>query len=85
MFLVIRRLKRPSKKYLLWEGIDCIVHAVDLRSSGDDFADVSTREGLKVGWSSSIALAGRQKLMSDRNGSLTTLSYLGSQRTLPNY
>lgn len=76
-----------------WEGIDCIVHAVGFAPSNEldgDFADVSTREGFQIAHDVSsysfiaLAKAGR-KLMSDRNGSLITLSYLGSQRTLPNY
>ena len=71
-----------------WEGIDCIVHAVGFAPSNEldgDFADVSTREGFQVAHDVSsysfiaLAKAGR-KLMSDRNGSLITLSYLGSQR-----
>lgn len=76
-----------------WEGIDCIVHAVGFAPSNEldgNFVDVSTREGFQIAHDVSsysfiaLAKAGR-KLMNNRNGSLITLSYLGSQRTLPNY
>ena len=76
-----------------WEGVDCIVHAVGFAPSNEldgNFVDVSTREGFQIAHDVSsysfiaLAKAGR-KLMNNRNGSLITLSYLGSQRTLPNY
>ena len=76
-----------------WDGIDCIVHAVGFAPSNEldgNFADVTTREGFKIAHDVSsysfvaLAKAGR-KAMKGRNGSLITLSYLGSQRTLPNY
>ena len=76
-----------------WDGIDCIVHAVGFAPSNEldgNFADVTTREGFKIAHDVSsysfvaLAKAGR-KAMQGRNGSLITLSYLGSQRTLPNY
>ena len=76
-----------------WEGLDCIVHAVGFapREQLDgDFIDVTTREGFRVAHDISsysfIALAKAGKpLMKGRNGSLLTLSYLGSQKTLPYY
>ncbi len=76
-----------------WDGVDCIVHAVGFAPSNEldgSFVDVSTREGFKIAHDISsysfvaLAKAGR-KAMKGRNGSLITLSYLGSQRTLPNY
>tara|TARA_Y100000590_G_scaffold211264_1_gene239392 strand:+ start:7984 stop:8778 length:795 start_codon:yes stop_codon:yes gene_type:complete len=76
-----------------WDGIDCIVHAVGFapREMLDgDFLDVTTREGFKIAHDISsysfIALAkGAKELMEGRSCSLITLSYLGSQKTLPNY
>ncbi|MBL4835404.1 MAG: enoyl-ACP reductase [Pseudomonas sp.] len=79
-----------SKK---WDGLDCIVHSVGF-APGDqldgDFTEVTTREGFRIAHDISaysfvaLAKAGRE-LMKDRNGSLLTLSYLGAERTMPNY
>ena len=76
-----------------WDGLDCIVHAVGFAPSNEldgNFVDVTTREGFKIAHDISaysfIALAKAGKdLMKNRRGSLITLSYLGSQKTLPNY
>ena len=85
--------KTFSELALRWDGLDCIVHAVGFspRDQLDgDFIDVTTREGFGIAHDISsfsfIALAKAGKdLMKGRNGSLLTLSYLGSQKTLPNY
>ena len=76
-----------------WDGLDCIVHSVGF-APGDqlngDFTDVTTREGFKIAHDISaysfvaLAKAGRE-MMKGRNGSLLTLSYLGAERTMPNY
>ncbi len=76
-----------------WDGLDCIVHSVGF-APGDqldgDFTDVTTREGFKIAHDISaysfvaLAKAGRE-MMKGRNGSLLTLTYLGSVRTMPNY
>ena len=76
-----------------WDGLDCIVHAVGFAPSNEldgNFVDVTTREGFKIAHDISaysfVALAKAGKsLMKERNGSLITLSYLGSQKTIPNY
>ena len=76
-----------------WNGLDCIVHAVGFAPSNEldgNFVDVTTREGFRIAHDISaysfIALAKAGKdLMKNRRGSLITLSYLGSQKTLPNY
>jgi|TARA_B100001142_G_scaffold126037_1_gene127886 enoyl-[acyl-carrier protein] reductase I len=76
-----------------WDGLDCIVHAVGFAPREEldgNFLEVTTREGFKIAHDISsysfIALAqAGQEMMKGRNGSLLTLSYLGSQRTLPNY
>ena len=76
-----------------WEGIDCIVHAVGYAPSNEldgNFVDVTTREGFKIAHEISsysfiaLAKAGKES-MEGRKGSLITLSYLGSQKTIPNY
>src|SRR5574344_2396459 len=79
-----------SKK---WDGLDCIVHSVGF-APGDqldgDFTEATTREGFKIAHDISVysfialAKAGRD-MMKGRNGSLLTLTYLGSVRTMPNY
>lgn len=76
-----------------WDGLDCIVHSVGF-APGDqldgNFAEVTTREGFRIAHDISaysfvaLAKAGR-KMMKGRNGSLLTLSYLGAERTMPNY
>ena len=82
-----------NKLSSIWDGLDCIVHAVGFAPREEldgDFIDVTTREGFRIAHDISsysfIALAKAGKpLMEGRNGSLLTLSYLGSQKTLPNY
>ena len=79
-----------SKK---WEGLDGIVHAVGFAPQQEldgDFLSVSSREGFKIAHDISsysfIALAKEGKeMMQGRDGFLITLTYLGSQKTLPNY
>lgn len=77
----------------VWDGIDIIIHSVGFAPGHElngDYVDVTTREGFKVAHDISsysfvaLAKAGR-KLMAGRNGSLLTLSYLGAERTIPNY
>lgn len=77
----------------IWEGIDCIVHAVGYAPANEldgNFVEVTSREGFMIAHDIStysfIALAkAGKKSMHGRKGSLITLSYLGSQKTLPNY
>ena len=79
-----------SKK---WDGLDAVIHAVGFAPRDEldgDFMDVTSREGFSIAHDISsysfIALAkGAKNLMKGRNGSLLTLSYLGSKMTLPNY
>lgn len=76
-----------------WDGLDIIVHSVGFAPGHEldgDYVDVTTREGFRIAHDISsfsfvaLAKAGR-KMMEGRNGSLLTLSYLGAERTLPNY
>jgi enoyl-[acyl-carrier protein] reductase I len=76
-----------------WGFLDGIVHAVGFAPANElegNFVDVATREGFKIAHDVSVfsftALAQKAKyLMEGRNAALLTLSYLGAQRTLPNY
>lgn len=77
----------------VWDGIDIIVHSVGYAPAHElngDYVDVTTREGFHIAHDISsysfVALAkASRKLMQGRNGSLLTLTYLGAERTLPNY
>jgi len=77
----------------IWDGIDGIVHAVGFAPAHEldgNYVDVTTREGFRIAHDISsysfVALAkGARKLMEGCNTSLLTLSYLGSERTMPNY
>ncbi|MGR9072376.1 MAG: enoyl-ACP reductase FabI [Gammaproteobacteria bacterium] len=76
-----------------WDGLDCIVHSVAYaprEALEGSFVDAVTRENFKIAHDISaysfvaLAKAGK-KMMQGRNGSLLTLSYLGSERAIPNY
>ena len=77
----------------VWDGIDIIIHSVGFAPGHElngDYVDVTTREGFKIAHDISsysfVALAkAARKMMAGRNGSLLTLSYLGAERTMPNY
>ena len=76
-----------------WDGLDSVIHAVGFAPREEldgDFLNVTSREGFQIAHDISsysfIALAKAAKdMMKGRNGSLLTLSYLGSVKTLPNY
>ena len=76
-----------------WDGLDCIVHSVAFapRDALDgDYVNATTRENFSLAHDISsysftaLAKAGRE-MMKGRNGSLLTLTYLGSQRAITNY
>ena len=76
-----------------WDGLDGIVHSVAFAprdALNGDYVEVTTRENFAIAHDISsysftaLAKAGRA-LMAGRNGSLLTLSYLGSERAIPNY
>jgi enoyl-[acyl-carrier protein] reductase I len=76
-----------------WDGLDCIVHSVAFapRDALDgDYVNATTRDNFRIAHDVSsysftaLAKAGRG-MMTGRNGSLLTLSYLGAQRAIPNY
>ena len=79
-----------SKK---WKIIDSIVHAVAFAPADQlkgNFINSVTREGFKIAHdisSYSFAALAKEgsKMMKNRNASLLTITYLGSERATPNY
>lgn len=76
-----------------WDGLDTIVHSVAFAPREElegMYIDAVTREGFNMAHEISsysfaaLAKYGR-KMMEGRNGSLLTLSYIGSVRAMPNY
>ncbi|PCH56768.1 MAG: enoyl-[acyl-carrier-protein] reductase FabI [Legionellales bacterium] len=76
-----------------WQGLDILVHAIAF-APGDhlegDYVENTTRDGFKMAHDISVysftALAkAAQPLMAGRNGSMLTLSYMGSEKVMPNY
>ena len=76
-----------------WDGLDGIVHCLAFAPGSEldgNYVDITTRSGFllahEISSYSFVALAKAGKeLMSGRQGSLLTLSYLGAMRSLPNY
>lgn len=76
-----------------WDHIDIIIHSVAFAPRDQlqgDYLESVTREGFRAAHDISsysfaaLAKAGRA-MMHERNGALLTLSYLGAERTIPNY
>jgi enoyl-[acyl-carrier protein] reductase I len=76
-----------------WNHVDIIVHSVAFAPRDHlqgDYLESLTREGFHTAHDissysfSALAKAGRT-MMHGRNGALLTLSYLGAERTIPNY
>lgn len=76
-----------------WDKLDSIVHSVAYaprEALEGEYLDAVTRENFQIAHDISsysfaaLAKAG-QKMMEGTNGSLITLSYLGAERTIPNY
>lgn len=76
-----------------WDHLDIIVHSVAYAPREQlegSYLDCVTREGFRVAHDISsysfaaLAKAGRN-MMEGRNGALLSLSYLGAERTMPNY
>lgn len=76
-----------------WDGLDIIVHSVAFVPKvalDGDYLDCVTREYFRIAHDiSSYSFAALAKaglpLMRGRQGSLLTISYLGAERTMPNY
>ena len=77
----------------LWGEFDILIHAIAFAPSDQlsgDFLNATTRSGFitahEISSYSLIALCKAfDPLMENRNGSVITLSYLGSSKTVPNY
>lgn len=76
-----------------WEHLDIIVHSVAFAPREQlegSYIDAVDREGFRIAHEissyslSALAKAGR-RMMSGRQGALLTLSYLGAEKTVPNY
>jgi enoyl-[acyl-carrier protein] reductase I len=76
-----------------WDGLDIIIHSVAFAPREElegAYLENATREGFKTAHDISsysfgaLAKAGRE-MMKGRNGALLSLSYLGSERAMPNY
>ena len=76
-----------------WDGLDCAVHSVGFaprEQLAGGFTESITREGFKIAhdisaYSFAAIAKAAQPLMSDRDASLLTLTYLGAIRAIPNY
>ncbi len=76
-----------------WDGLDIIVHSVAYaprEALEGDYLDAVTRDSFRIAHEISsysfaaLAKAGRN-MMEGRDGALLTLSYLGAERSMPNY
>ncbi|MFK5895042.1 MAG: enoyl-ACP reductase [Pseudomonadota bacterium] len=76
-----------------WDHLDIIVHSVAFAPRSElegNYLDAVTREGFNTAHEISsysfaaLAKAGRN-MMEGQNGALLTLSYLGAERSMPNY
>ena len=82
-----------SELHKHWDGLDIIVHSVAFVPKvalDGDYLDAVTREYFRIAHDvSSYSFAALAKaampMMAGRQASLLTISYLGAERTLPNY
>ena len=77
-----------------WDGLDGLVHSIAFAPNEaieGDFLDGITREGFRIAHDISsysypaLAKAARPLLLKGNNPSLLALTYLGAERTMPNY
>ncbi len=76
-----------------WGHLDCVVHSVGFAPRDQlegGFVDAVSREGFAIAhdisaYSFAALAKAARPLMQQRNGSLLTLSYLGSVRAMPSY
>ena len=76
-----------------WDGLDGVVHSVAFVPKValvGDYLDAVDREYFRIAhdissYSFSALAKAAYPMMEGRNGSLLTLSYLGAERTMPNY
>ena len=76
-----------------WDSLDILVHAVAFaprEALQGDYLDAVNRDAFRIAhdissYSFAAVAKAARPMMQGRNGALLTLSYLGSQRTMPNY
>ena len=76
-----------------WDGLDGLVHSIAFaprEQLDNDYLDTVTREGFRIAhevssYSFTALAKGALPMMSGRNASLLTLSYLGAVRSIPHY
>lgn len=76
-----------------WDELDIVVHSVAFvpkAALDGDYLDCVTREYFRIAhdissYSFAALAKSAQPMMQGRNGSLLTVSYIGAERTLPNY
>ncbi len=76
-----------------WDSLDILVHAVAFaprEALQGDYLDALDREAFRIAhdissYSFAAVAKAARPMMQGRNGALLTLSYLGSERTVPNY
>jgi enoyl-[acyl-carrier protein] reductase I len=76
-----------------WDGLDIIIHSIAYAPADQlegDYLSCVNREGFRIAHDvSSYSFAALAKaalpMMEGRNGALVTLSYLGAERSIPNY
>jgi enoyl-[acyl-carrier protein] reductase I len=76
-----------------WDGLDSVVHSIAFAPAEaieGDFLNGISREAFRIAhdvssYSFAALAKGARPLMQGRNGSLLCLSYLGAERTMPNY
>jgi len=76
-----------------WDSLDILVHAVAFaprEALQGDYLDALNREAFRIAhdissYSFAAVAKAARPMMQGRNGALLTLTYLGSERTVPNY
>ncbi len=76
-----------------WDGLDGIVHSIAFaprEALSGDYLDSISREAFRIAhdvssYSFAALAKGGLPLMQGRNGALLTLTYLGAERSMPNY
>ena len=76
-----------------WSALDGVVHSIAFaprEALAGDFVESTTRDAFRIAhdissYSFTALAKGALPLMTGRSGALLTLSYLGAQRSMPNY
>lgn len=76
-----------------WDGLDGLVHSIAFaprEALAGDYLDSVNREAFRIAhdvssYSFAALAKGARAMMQGRNGAMVTLSYLGAERSMPNY